>query len=217
MQIKMTSKNNYKRTRIEGLSHSQIFFKRSFDITASAFGLCVVWWIIVLSYVLAKRDTGLSGFFVQDRVGRNGTIFKIIKVRTMRPVHGVDTVVTTDEDPRITNLGRFWRKSKIDELPQLINVLKGEMSFVGPRPDVPGFTDTLVEEERLIILSVRPGITGPATLKYHDEEQLLLKVDDPERYNREVIFPDKVRINLEYIQNYSFWKDLKYIWMTVFR
>ena len=212
----MIPKNNHKREIIESLNRSQLFFKRFFDITASAFGLCAVWWIIILSYVLAKRDTGLSGFFVQDRVGRNGTIFKIIKVRTMRPVHGVDTVVTTDEDPRITNLGRFWRKTKIDELPQLINVLKGEMSFVGPRPDVPGFTDMLVGEERLI-LSVRPGITGPATLKYHDEEQILKEVADPERYNREVIFPDKVHINLEYVRNYSFWKDLKYIWMTVFR
>jgi lipopolysaccharide/colanic/teichoic acid biosynthesis glycosyltransferase len=133
----------------------------------------------------------------------------------MRPVQGVETVVTTDQDPRITPLGRFWRKTKIDELPQLINVLKGDMSFVGPRPDVPGFADRLVGEERLL-LSIRPGITGPATLKYRNEEQILMEVDDPEKYNREVIFPDKVRINLEYIREHSFWKDLKYIWMTVF-
>jgi lipopolysaccharide/colanic/teichoic acid biosynthesis glycosyltransferase len=152
---------------------------------------------------------------MQDRVGRNGKTFKVIKVRTMRPVQGVETVVTTDQDPRITRLGRFWRKTKIDELPQLINVLKGDMSFVGPRPDVPGFADRLVGDKRLV-LSIRPGITGPATLKYRDEEQILMGVEDPETYNREVIFPDKVRINLEYIREYSFWKDLKYIWVTVF-
>jgi lipopolysaccharide/colanic/teichoic acid biosynthesis glycosyltransferase len=189
--------------------------KRAFDIMVSAVGLCLGWWIIGLAYLLAGRDTGMNGFFMQDRVGRNGKTFKVIKIRTMRPVQGVETVVTTDQDPRITRLGRFWRKTKIDELPQLINVLKGDMSFVGPRPDVPGFADRLVGDERLV-LSIRPGITGPATLKYRDEEQILMGVEDPEAYNREIIFPDKVRINLEYIREYSFWKDLKYIWVTVF-
>uniref|UniRef100_UPI0025BFCAE4 sugar transferase n=1 Tax=Aquisalimonas sp. TaxID=1872621 RepID=UPI0025BFCAE4 len=101
----------------------------------------------------------------------------------------------------------------LDELPQLINVLKGDMSFVGPRPDVPAFADTLAGEDR-IILSVRPGITGPATLKYRDEETLLAEADDPEAYNSEVIYPDKVRINREYV-HWSFWRDLLDIWRTV--
>jgi lipopolysaccharide/colanic/teichoic acid biosynthesis glycosyltransferase len=108
------------------------------------------------------------------------------------------------------------RKWKIDELPQLINVLLGRMSFVGPRPDVAGFADRLTGEDRMI-LSVRPGITGPATLKYHDEEKLLARQQDPEKYNRDVIWPDKVRINKRYILEYSFSKDMQYIWETVFR
>jgi len=133
----------------------------------------------------------------------------------MRDVAGVDTSVTTNTDPRITRLGAFFRKAKIDELPQLINVLLGQMSFVGPRPDVPGFADRLQGEER-IVLSVRPGITGPATLKYRNEEEILAQQDDPERYNREVIYPDKVKINVEYVRSYSFWRDLRYIGRTVF-
>jgi lipopolysaccharide/colanic/teichoic acid biosynthesis glycosyltransferase len=197
------------------LSPVQALGKRVFDFCVSLLGLGLTFWIILPAWLLATVDTRKNGFFMQDRVGRNGKTFKVIKVRTMRPVQGVETVVTTDQDPRITRLGRFWRKTKIDELPQLINVLKGDMSFVGPRPDVPGFADRLVGDKRLV-LSIRPGITGPATLKYRDEEQILMGVEDPETYNREVIFPDKVRINLEYIREYSFWKDLKYIWVTVF-
>ena len=142
-------------------------------------------------------------------------MFRVINIRTMRVGTGLDTTVTTGHDPRITPLGRFFRRAKIDELPQLINVLLGQMSFVGPRPDVPGYADALEGEDR-VILTVRPGITGPATLKYRDEETLLAGVDDPERYNRDVIFPDKVRINREYVQQWSLRKDLGYIWRTVF-
>lgn len=198
------------------LSFYDRFFKRTFDIVFSIVGLVLTGWIIVIAFILASIDTGCSGFFTQERVGRNGKIFKVIKIRTMRVIPSIDTVVTTRNDPRITTLGRFFRKTKIDELPQLINVLLGQMSFVGPRPDVPGFADTLDKEDRDIILSVRPGITGPATIKYRNEEELLAKVEDPERYNREVIFPDKVRINKEYVLNYSFWKDIGYILLTIF-
>jgi lipopolysaccharide/colanic/teichoic acid biosynthesis glycosyltransferase len=197
------------------LTPAQSCCKRAFDFLGALTGLVLTSWIILPAWALASLDTRRNGFFIQDRVGKDGRMFRVLKIRTMRPVQGVETVVTTDQDPRITPLGRFWRKTKIDELPQLINVLKGDMSFVGPRPDVPGFADRLVGEERLL-LSIRPGITGPATLKYRNEEQILMEVDDPEKYNREVIFPDKVRINLEYIREHSFWKDLKYIWMTVF-
>ena len=132
----------------------------------------------------------------------------------MREIEGFDTVVTTREDPRITPLGKLLRRTKIDELPQLFNVLIGTMSFVGPRPDVPGFADELEGDDR-IILSIRPGITGPATLKYRNEEEMLSGVDDPETYNRDVIFPDKVAINRHYIENYSLGQDVRYILQTV--
>ena len=171
-------------------------------------------WIIVLAYIAASIDTRKSGFFTQTRIGKNGKFFTVIKIRTMSYIPSINTTVTTTHDPRITPLGRFFRKAKIDELPQLINVFFGHMSFVGPRPDVPGFADKLSGDDR-IILSVRPGITGPATLKYKNEEEILAAQDDPEKYNREIIFPDKVRLNREYIENYSFVKDIKYIFQTI--
>ncbi|GJQ48178.1 MAG: hypothetical protein HKUEN01_05640 [Candidatus Kuenenia stuttgartiensis] len=133
----------------------------------------------------------------------------------MRYAPFINTTVTTTHDPRITPLGRFFRKTKIDELPQLINVFFGHMSFVGPRPDVPGFTDMLTGDDR-VILFVRPGITSPATLKYKNEEEILAAQDDPEKYNREVLFPDKVKLNREYVENYSFINDIKYIFQTIF-
>jgi len=196
------------------LSLSERFIKRLFDIVVSSVGLFCTWWIILLSYVLASIDTGQDGFFKQVRVGRNGKLFHIIKIRTMREDKRINTVVTTDNDSRITRLGRFWRKSKIDELPQLINVLRGEMSFVGPRPDVPGFADLLEGEDRLI-LTVRPGITGPATLKYRNEEVLLAQQKDPEGYNQNVIYPDKVQVNKDYVNRYKFSADIKYILDTL--
>ena len=196
------------------LTPVQSFFKRAFDLTFSFFGLALVWWIILVSYILASIDTRTNGFFIQERVGHNGKVFSFIKIRTMRHDPFFHTTVTTDTDPRITHLGRFFRKTKLDELPQLINVLLGQMSFVGPRPDVPGFADQL-EEKDLVILSVRPGITGPATLKYRNEEEVLAQQLDPERYNNEVIFPDKVKINRDYIDNYSFRRDIRYIINTV--
>lgn len=189
--------------------------KRTFDIIFSMLGLMFLWWLILLAALVSRIDTGLNGFFTQRRVGRDGRLFDVIKIRTMSPVANVDTTVTTDNDTRITAVGRFFRKTKIDELPQLVNVLLGHMSFVGPRPDVPGFADQLVGDERSI-LSIRPGITGPATLQYRDEEKLLASVDDPERYNREVIFPNKVKINMEYIRDCSLSNDLKYIFATIF-
>ncbi len=171
-------------------------------------------WIILPAWLAATLDTRANGFFTQERVGRGGRIFRVVKLRTMRPDSKLDTTVTTGHDPRITRLGRFFRRSKIDELPQLFNVLVGHMSFVGPRPDVPGYADALEGADR-VVLSVRPGITGPATLAYRDEEALLAEVEDPEGYNREVIFPDKVRLNREYVENWSFRKDLGCIWRTV--
>ncbi|MEF8794579.1 sugar transferase [Thiohalorhabdus sp.] len=198
----------------QGLSKPQAALKRSFDFFGAAVGLVLTSWIILPAWLLATLDTRANGFFTQERVARNGRIFRVVKLRTMRPDTRLDTTVTTGHDPRITRLGRFFRRAKIDELPQLFNVLVGHMSFVGPRPDVPGYADALEGEDR-VILSVRPGITGPATLAYRNEEELLEQVADPERYNREVIFPDKVRLNREYVEHWSFRKDLGYIWRTV--
>ncbi len=189
--------------------------KRLFDILLSFLGLGISGPIIILAYFLASLDTRRSGFFFQLRVGLYGRQFKVIKIRTMKEVAHVSTSVTTDRDPRITRLGRFFRKTKIDELPQLVNVLLGDMSFVGPRPDVPGFADRLKGDDRLI-LSVRPGITSPATLKFRNEEEILASQQDPEQYNRDVLFPEKTVLNREYVENYSFCGDIRLIFATIF-
>lgn len=174
----------------------------------------MTWWLIVLAWLAASIDTHSNGFFTQQRVGKGGKLFTVIKIKTMRPIKNISTTVTQQNDPRITRIGAILRRTKIDELPQLWNVLVGNMSFVGPRPDVEGFADQLKGEERAI-LSIRPGITGPATIKYHNEEKLLASVEDPEAYNANVIWPDKVRINLEYIRHWSLRKDIEYILKTV--
>lgn len=153
-------------------------------------------------------------FFVQERVGQNGNIFKMIKFRTMITTHsGIS--VSVKGDSRITSLGAVLRKFKLDELPELVNVLLGHMSMVGPRPDVPGFADNLVGEDRRI-LELKPGITGPATLLYVNEEELLSTVSNPIKYNREIIFPIKVKVNLDYYYHNSLWGDLKIIMKTIF-
>ena len=198
-----------------GMSCSQRLQKRVFDLVFSIFGLSLVWWLIILSWFAASIDTRSNGFFLQKRVGRNGEVFRVVKIKTMRPVVNFETTVTRRGDPRITPLGAFFRRTKIDELPQLWNVLLGDMSFVGPRPDVPGFADRL-KGEAALMLSIRPGITGPATLKYRDEEGILAQQDEPDFYNRDVIWPDKVRINLEYIRSWSLRLDIQYILQTVF-
>jgi lipopolysaccharide/colanic/teichoic acid biosynthesis glycosyltransferase len=197
-----------------GLTLTQAFLKRFLDIIGAAVGLLLTGWIILPAFIAATVDTRTNGFFTQARVGQHGRIFRVIKIRTMRLVKGHNTTVTTDQDLRITPIGRFFRRTKIDELPQLFNVLLGRMSLVGPRPDVLGFADRLQGDDR-IILTVRPGITGPATLKYRNEEKLLSQNENPERYNREVIFPDKLNINRAYVENYRFYKDIKYLFRTI--
>jgi len=192
----------------------QAFIKRLFDLVMSLFSLTFLLPFIIFFWLLSTFQLGVNGFFIQQRVGRNAKVFNVYKLKTMLPIKGINTTVTCGDDPRITPLGRFLRRYKIDELPQLVNVLLGNMSFVGPRPDVPGFADELAKEERAI-LSLRPGITGPASIKYKDEEQILSNEKDPEKYNRDVIWPDKVSINLNYIRNWSFLNDLKYIIRTV--
>jgi len=198
----------------DGLSALNLFLKRLFDIIFSSTGLLLFFPVIICAWVLATIETRSNGLFFQRRIGKNGKIFSIIKIKTMRHLQGNSSNVTSSKDPRITKIGHFFRKTKIDELPQLLNVLIGNMSFVGPRPDVTGYTDRLHGND-CIILSVRPGITGPASLKYKDEGSLLAMQEDPVKYNDEVIWPDKVNINRDYIMNYHFTNDLRYIWQTL--
>lgn len=185
-----------------------------FDRIMSLVGLIVLSPVLLVVAVLIRvKMPGGPVLFKQKRVGKEGKLFTMVKFRSMSVAHGGSSVSVAGES-RITPLGAKLRKYKLDELPELWNVLIGDMSFVGPRPDVPGYADKLVGEDR-VILKLRPGITGPASLKYRDEETLLATVEDPIRYNDEVIFPDKVRINKEYYYNWSFWQDIRYIVRTV--
>lgn len=188
--------------------------KYIFDRVMAFVGLTVLWPVLAVVALLIKvRMPGGPIIFSQKRVGRGGRLFTMYKFRSMTVNHGGSSVSVAGES-RITPLGAKLRRYKLDELPELWNVLIGEMSFVGPRPDVPGYADQLTGEDREV-LALRPGITGPASLKYRDEEELLALQADPQRYNDEVIFPDKVRINLYYLHHYSFLKDIEMIVCTV--
>ena len=188
--------------------------KYIFDRMAALLGLLLIWWLLIVVAVLIKvKMPGGPAIFKQTRIGRRGKPFTIFKFRTMTVGHGGSSVSVAGES-RITPLGAVLRKYKIDELPELWNVLVGDMSFVGPRPDVPGYADRLQGDDREV-LELRPGITGPASLKYRNEEELLAAVDNPQEYNDTVIYPDKVRINRYYLHNYSFVSDIKMILCTV--
>lgn len=188
--------------------------KYIFDRLMALIGLLVLWPVLLVVAVLIRvKMPGGPVIFKQKRVGRNGKLFTMYKFRSMTVGHGGSSVSVAGES-RITPLGAKLRHYKLDELPELWNVLAGDMSFVGPRPDVPGYADQLRGDEREV-LKLRPGITGPASLKYRDEEDLLALQPDPQKYNDEVIFPDKVRINLYYLHHYSFVKDIEMIFCTV--
>ena len=187
-----------------------------FDRIVALFGLIVLWPVLLIVAILIKiKMPGGPAFFTQKRVGRNGKLFTMYKFRSMTVSHSGSSISVAGES-RITPLGAVLRKYKLDELPELWNVLIGDMSFVGPRPDVPGYADKLEGEDRLV-LKLRPGITGPASLKYANEEEILAQVANPQQYNDEVIFPDKVKINLDYYYNHTFIGDIKLIFQTVFR
>lgn len=191
-----------------------MILKYIFDRVMALVGLAVLWPILLVVAILIKvKMPGGPVIFTQKRVGRGGKLFTMYKFRSMTVGHGGSSVSVAGES-RITPLGAKLRHYKLDELPELWNVLIGDMSFVGPRPDVPGYADQLKGSDR-DVLKLRPGITGPASLKYRDEEDLLARQADPQRYNDEVIFPDKVRINLYYLRNYSFIKDIQMIFCTV--
>ena len=177
--------------------------KRLFDVFLAIIGLCFIGWLLVIFWLLASIDTRSNGLFIQDRIGQFGASFKIVKLKTMHP-----------KTRNISKIGAFFRKFKIDELPQLWNIVIGSMSFVGPRPDVAGYYD-LLEGENRKILELKPGLTSAASLKYFNEEELLVLQEHPLRYNDEVIFPDKVKLNLDYYYNRSFYGDLLIIIKTI--
>ena len=192
-----------------------MILKYLFDRLTSLIGLLILLPVLITVAILIRiKMPGGPAFFKQKRVGKDGKLFTMWKFRTMVNASHTWSSVSVAGESRITPLGAKLRKYKIDELPELWNVLKGDMSFVGPRPDVPGYADALVGEDREM-LQLRPGITGPASLKYRNEEEILATVEDPQRYNDEVIFPDKVRINRYYLHHYSFWMDIKMIFATV--
>lgn len=187
--------------------------KWAFDRFVSLIGLICLSWLYLIIIILIKIMMPGPAFFVQKRVGKGGVLFKCHKFRSMVINHGGNSISVVGE-VRITPFGAKIRHYKIDELPELWDVFIGNMSFVGPRPDVPGYADKLQGKDREI-LKLKPGITGPASLKYRNEEELLAKHDNPKEYNDTVIFPDKVRINLYYLNHYSFIKDIQIIICTV--
>lgn len=192
------------------MSTVQRIGKRLFDIIFSMVVVVLALPLVLIAILVATADTRQFGLFIQRRVGRDGRLFRVYKVRTMRRAAGRATTVTTAGDARITPIGRFLRRTKLDELPQFWNVLVGNMSVVGPRPDVPGYADLLRDRDR-VLLTVRPGVTGPASIYFRDEEALLHSVEDPEDYNNKVLWPAKVAINLRYIENYGFFEDMRLI------
>lgn len=195
---------------------SSLFIKYLFDKIAALFGIILLSPIILIIFIVHKIVMPDGCFlFKQERIGQYGKIFKIYKIRTMKGNDNNNNFVTTSNDERILPFGRWLRRKKLDEIIELVNVLKGEMSLVGPRPDVEGYADKLEGEDRKV-LELRPGITGPASLKYINEEEILANVDNPQQYNDKVIFPDKVKINLDYYYNRTFWGDIRIILKTVF-
>ena len=189
--------------------------KYLFDRAVAFFGLvCLSPVFLIVAILIKKRMPGGPVIFKQKRVGQYGRLFTVYKFRSMKVAGEGTTSIASEEENRITPLGKKLRRYKLDELPELWNVLKGDMSFVGPRPDVPGYADKLKGKDR-DILKLKPGITGPASLKYRQEEDLLNSVENPQEYNDKIIYPDKVRLNLYYLEHYSFFKDIEMIVCTV--
>ena len=188
--------------------------KRLFDIVASGCGLLVLSPLFVVLAIWIKFDSKGPVFYRQVRVGRNNKDFKLFKFRSMRVGADKQGLITVGgHDPRITRSGYFIRKYKLDEFPQLINVFIGDMSLVGPRPEVRKYVD-MYTPEQMRVLSVRPGITDLASIRYRNENELLEQAENPDEYYEQVIMQDKLRINLEYVENHSFWNDIKLIFMT---
>ena len=188
--------------------------KRAFDVASSAVGLVVLSPVFLVVAALIKAQDRGPVFFRQERVGRHGRPFRIHKFRTMR-VANAGALITSADDARITPVGAFLRRTKLDELPQLIDVLRGDMSVVGPRPEVPRYVAMWGDDARAEILSVRPGISDPAAIAFRNEQDVLAAADDPERHSVEVILPQKVAMYLDYVRTRSFVGDLRVIFGTL--
>ena len=190
--------------------------KRLLDIFASFAGLLLLAPLFAAIAVWIRLDSSGPVFFRQERVGRGGTLFRIHKFRTMRAAAGAnDSGITVGADPRITRVGAFLRRTKLDELPQLIDVLRGDMSLVGPRPEVARYVADYPADVRAKVLSVRPGITYLASVQYRDESALLARAADPEREYREVVLPAKLRLAVEYVDHATLAGDLRLIGLTL--
>lgn len=188
--------------------------KRLFDILASGLGILCLSPVFIVIALWVKSDSRGPVFYSQSRVGRGNRDFKLLKFRTMRPGSDRDSLITVgDRDSRITRSGYYLRKYKLDELPQLINVFRGDMSLVGPRPEVRRYVD-MYTPEQMRILSVRPGITSLASIRYRNENEILAAADDPERCYIEQVMPDKLAIDLEYVDKASLWNDIRLIFST---
>lgn len=188
--------------------------KRIFDIVASGIGLILLSPLFIILTIWIKCDSIGPVFYKQVRVGRNNMDFQLFKFRSMRVGSDKKGLITVGgHDPRITRSGYYIRKYKLDEFPQLINVFKEDMSLVGPRPEVRKYVD-MYTEEQMHVLDVRPGITDLASIRYRNENELLERVNDPDKYYVEVIMPDKLRINLEYVARHSFTFDIRLIFQT---
>lgn len=187
--------------------------KRIFDIVSSFFFLVLIFPLFILISILIKIDSKGPIFFKQIRVGKNNKDFLLLKFRTMRVDQKSSSLITVGNDSRITNVGNFLRKYKLDELPQLINILKGEMSVVGPRPEVRKYVD-MYSNSQLEILSVKPGLTDPSSIKFSNESELLGTAENPEKYYIETLMPLKILISLKYIRTQSFAGDLRIIFQT---
>lgn len=191
-----------------------LVFKRLFDICASIGGLLVLALPFCMVAIIIKLTSKGPVYFRQKRVGKNGKTFRIYKFRTMTVnAEAQGMQITVGADRRITKIGQILRKTKVDELPQLINVLKGEMSFVGPRPEVPRYVE-LYSDYQKNILKIKPGITELASIVYRDENEVLAQSEDPEKTYIEEIMPKKIELNMEYMQKMSFWYDIKLIFKT---
>ena len=194
-----------------------MLLKRLFDIIFSIIGLIIFGWIIFILAFISAIETNANGFFFQKRVGYRGKIFNIIKIRTMHIKKQNNSSITLKNDPRITKTGKFMRKYKIDELPQLVNILKGEMSFVGPRPDLIDIVNQIPKHERDIILSVKPGVTCTSSIMFLNEENLFIKEMNSSEYNMKYVIPRKTKLNIDYIYNMNFKKDIIIIMQTIFK
>ena len=189
-----------------------MLLKQLFDTCLALLLLILFSGVLLAVWIISAIATRSNGLFLQKRIGQYGKPFSIIKFKTMRLVSAGDT----KSEVVIPTISAFFRKYKLDELPQLLNILVGQMSFVGPRPDIPGYYDKLVGEERKI-LELKPGLTSEASIKYSNEEEILKNIPNPEKFNNEVIFPDKIKMNLHYYYNRSFTGDLKVIFNTLLR